>query len=228
MAKGALRCIAITFLIAAAAIPAAAVTDVIPCVVGNKWEYDSVKLLRASILYQGQPISGMRDASSGSSVYQVLSVDDAKSSPVVYNYRETTRMLSVNADQPDVDTTDLRITNDNGKLRILTTDHRSSQDDKPEKQVYDPPLLYFIRGAASGKPWNVGEMRDGDTKSFTTAHSAGKETITVPGGTFKDCLKVVYSSDELSGTMGSLGQDVQCDRRQKPGHILDCRRCRRG
>ncbi len=73
--------------------------------------------------------------------------------------------------------------------------------DDPDRQTYDPPLLYFDKNASEGKPWDVGTMRDKDVNSSSKAAVVGKETVTVPAGTFKDCTKVIYSSESFTGTM---------------------------
>lgn len=188
-------------LFAALALPSFAAPEILPCAVGNKWEYENVKLLRASVQFQGKAIATMRDASSGTSVYEVASMEPG-SSPAAYGYIETTQMRSTKGGESDNDRTELRVTFDESGLRILSTNRESSRDKESEKQTYDPPLLYYVSSAAAaGKSWDVGAMRDGDTRSFISARGAGRETVTVPAGTFKDCLKVIYSSDDVSGTM---------------------------
>ncbi|MGB9619688.1 MAG: hypothetical protein ACPL7K_04705, partial [Armatimonadota bacterium] len=68
-------------------------------------------------------------------------------------------------------------------------------------QTYDPPLLYYTGDADRGVSWEVGVMREREITNPVTARGAGRETVTVPAGTFKDCLKVVYWGDRISGTM---------------------------
>lgn len=181
------------------ALPAQA-AEIIPCAVGNKWEYDTVKLLRASVVHQGKVLSAMRETSSGKSVYEVVA-EDTNTSPVVYDYRETNHMWPTDGGKSDTNTTQLRITAGEDGLRIISTRKEHSSEDKPETETYDPPLLYFSKLAEAGKTWDVGTMRDGETKNPVSARGAGRETVTVPAGTFRDCLKVVYSGDQISGTV---------------------------
>jgi len=181
------------------ALPASA-TDIIPCAVGNRWEYDTVKLLRASVVHQGKVLSAMRETSSGKSVYEIVS-EDAKASPVVYDYRETNYLWPTGGGKGDTNTTQLRITTGEDGLRIISTHQERSGEDKPETQTYDPPLLYFSKLAEAGKSWDVGTMRDGETRNPISARGAGRETVTVPAGTFRNCLKVVYSGDQISGVV---------------------------
>jgi hypothetical protein len=172
----------------------------IPCAVGNKWEYDTVKLVRADVLMAGKLMSGFRDTSSGTSVYEVVGVD-GKASPAVYNYKESTRMWSTRGGEPDSDTSELKITSDAGAVRILSSYSDSSGEKKPDKQTYEPPLFYFTKDATGGKSWEVGAMREREVKNLISGRGAGSETVTVPAGTFKDCLKVIYSGDQITGTM---------------------------
>ena len=195
--------IVISVTLAALAIPALAAPEIIPCAVGNKWDYDVVKVLRASITYQGQPMATLDDASSGSSTYSVTSTEASAGAPV-FDYSEATD-LSSNSGNSESDKLDMRISPDKAGLKILNS-VREVAEDKPDTQSYDPPLLYYPADAAPGKSWNVGVMRDGDTKSVLNAKITGKETITVPAGTFKDCLKVIYISDDISGTMDMWGK----------------------
>ena len=188
----------------AAATPALAAYDIIPTAVGNKWEYDTVKILHASVMYQGKQMSEMRDASYGSSVYEVLSAD-AKA-PGVVNYVEKTTTWSVNGGDADTNKTEIRLATDDAGLKIMATTSDPSNGSKPETQSYDPALLYFVRGAEAGKSWDVGTMRDGESINPMTAKAAGRETVTVPAGTFKNCLKVVYSGDNIAGTMDMWGK----------------------
>ena len=182
-----------------AATTVSAAVEIIPCVVGNKWDYDCYKVIRANVQFQGHTLAYMNDASSGSSVYQVVS-SEAKSAPPVFSYTESTDMESVHG-VTDSDKTELKLMIDKAGLKILSSVSESSDEKDPDKQTYDPPLLYFGSNADNGKSWDVGTMRDRDTKTYVTARGVGRETVTVPAGTFKNCLKVVYTSDEVSGTM---------------------------
>ncbi len=188
----------IVIALCAVQLPVAA-ADILPTAVGNRWEYACVKLIRATIAHSGRTVASMRDASSGRAVYEIVSVDDSTGRPV-YDYHETSKMTSVGG-ATDTDKDKLKITRDDKGLRVLEIHQKSSNDDEPDHQVYDPPLLYYANGGGAGKSWELGTVREGDTSSVVTARTVGTETVTVPAGTFKDCLKVMYSSDEVSGTI---------------------------
>lgn len=176
-----------------------AATDIIPCEVGNKWQYDCYKVIRGQVTFKGKQMGSMDSSSFGSSVYEVLSVD-GKSAQPIYSYRETTDTSSEGS-EPDHDQTDLQIRNDATGQYILSSYRTGSGMDAPDKQQYDKPLLYYVRGATPGKEWIIGVMRDEDTQVPMSAKAVGRETVTVPAGTFKNCLKVVYTSDTMSGTV---------------------------
>lgn len=178
---------------------ASADLTMVPTEPGNRWEFEVVKLLRARITYEGKTVATLKDPASGSAVYEVVSAD-SKQTPPVYDYRESVDLMSTNGHN-DTRTTRLNIVNEDGDVKILSTVRESSGEKNPDKQSYDPPLFYYSKGAANGQSWDVGEMRDGETRSATTARGAGRETVTVPAGTFKDCLKVIYTSDSAAGTI---------------------------
>jgi hypothetical protein len=202
-------------VLVALAAPVLAAPNPIICTPGNKWEYDRWKLLNASIQIGGRTVATMHDASSGSSVYEVLSQEEG-TSLAVYDYRETQNMKSTNGGTSD-NKSDLRITSGDDGLRVLSITEDSSSEKEPDRQTYDPPLFYFNSAAVSGKSWEVGMMKSGDIKSFVYAKGAGRETVTVPAGTFKDCLKVVYSSDDISGTIDMWGKSFTINSGKRRG-----------
>jgi len=185
--------------------PAASATDMIPCAIGNRWEFDCVKLVRGTISMQGKSLADLYDPQQGTTIYEITGVD-ANAKPVVYDYQESTFMKSV-AGRSETEKVQIKLTSEDGVLRVVSTYRETSGEDGPEKQVYNPPLTYFMRDLAeTGKGWDVGTMRDGDTFSPASARGAGRETVIVPAGTFKDCLKVIFSSDQLTGSVDIMGK----------------------
>lgn len=183
----------------ALALPVLAAVDIIPCVVGNKWTYDCYKMYTGDIRYQGKSMNKMSDTSFGLSTYEVLAMD--KSTPPIYEYREITKMNSSSGGPESNEQVDLRITNDEAGQHVMSSSQSSTSMEKSDRQDYDPALMYFSSDTAVGKQWTVGNMREESTLIPMTAKVVGKETVTVPAGTFKDCLRVVYSSDAISGTV---------------------------
>ncbi len=183
-------------LLAFFVVPCHAAYEMIYAVPGSRWEYECYKTISGVIHIQGRTMATLDDASFGSSVYEVLAPEEGK--PNVFNYKETTKLRSVKGNE---ESSEVSIKFIADGIKILSTVVESSSDKQPDEQVYDPPLNYYIKDPAQGKSWDVGEMRDEKTKTYMKARIAGKETVTVPAGTFKDCLRVVYSSDNVSGTI---------------------------
>lgn len=191
------------FVLTAVVFPVAvwAGTTPIPCSVGNRWEYDVVKLTRASLLFDGRTLSAFSDASYGNAVYEVIGADE-KTNPVVYNYRETVRTWSTSGGEPHHETSELKITSENDNLHVFAIYAESSGEEEPDQQTYNPPLFYYSASDATAlRSWTVGVMRERDASCDLTARGSGRETVTVPAGTFKDCLRVVYSGENVAGVM---------------------------
>jgi hypothetical protein len=60
--------------------------------------------------------------------------------------------------------------------------------------LYQPALLYLKSSAHPGEAWTVGTQKNVGFDLPTTAVMEVPETVTVPAGTFTNCLKVVYKS----------------------------------
>ena len=187
-------------VLAILAIPALATPDIVPLAAGNKWEFDCVKLVRATVRLDDKPMANMRDTSSGNSTYEVVSMDENAGKPV-WKYTESTELASNSSSAEDTQDTELKVAMDGGWLKILSSLNNQPGEKQPDKQTYEPPLTYYPSDPTVGKAWEVGVMRDETTSTPVSAKVVGKETVTVPAGTFKDCLKVVYSSDEITGTI---------------------------
>jgi len=189
----------IVFALTLVSAAAMASYDIIPCVVGNKWTYDCYKVYTGDVRFQGKSMNKINDASYGTSTYEVLAMD--KSQPPVYDYKETTQTSSSTGGSDSTDQVDLRLSSDDAGQHVISSYQTSTGMDSPDRQDYDPSLLYFPKDTSVGKTWTVGNMREENTLIPMTAKVVGKETVTVPAGTFKDCLRVVYSCDNISGTV---------------------------
>lgn len=187
-------------LLAILAVPAFAAPEIMPLAAGNKWEFGCVKLQRAEVRLENRLLGSLRDAGSGKSIYEVVSVDENGGKPV-WKYTESTEMVSTSSPGDDTQKTELNVANDGVWLKILSSVNEQSGENQPDKQTYEPPLMYYPNDAAVGRAWEVGSMRDDSTSTPVSAKIVGKETVTVPAGTFKDCLKIVYSGDEITGTI---------------------------
>ena len=171
-----------------------------PCAVGNRWEYDTVRVQNAQVKLGETIASASREVQSGNSVYSVTGyLTDA-----VYDYQELVT-LSNPAGKTQTDKTLIKFGVGNKGLEIHSTVNESSSDSAPVEQKYIPPLFYFAANADKGKPWNVGAFKDRNLSEPFKAKSGGRENVTVPAGTFNNCLKVIYSSDGASGTFEAAG-----------------------
>lgn len=175
-------------------------TGPIPCTVGNKWEFDSVKMIRGHVEYKDQKIMEMFDTSSGKAVYEVTSVNNG-----VFQYKETTNTKSTVSGRSSAESTEMKMTKDGDELKVLDTISSAGEGD-PDVQKFDPPLLYWIKDAAKGKSWDVGMLHSSGGDEPLSAKIVGTETVTVLAGTFKDCTKVVYTSSADKGSLEMMGQ----------------------
>lgn len=199
--KKAILLISLAILIAAAQCYA---YEIIPCSAGNKWEYDSYKVLKVRIILQGNMVGGVNDVSQGTSVYEVLGIDKLG----VVDYQEKRTFTSTKGDSFS-DKISIKLKDDISGLLINSTYSESDSDTQGETQTYNPPLKYFIKDAAKGKAWDVGVMRDSEIQSPTNAKAVDLETVTVPAGTFKNCLKVVYYADKPIGKLDILDKKFE-------------------
>jgi DUF3108-like len=80
-----------------------------------------------------------------------------------------------------------------------------------DMNLYQPPLLYLKSSAGAGETWKVGMQMSMGTELSTMATVQGTETVTVPAGTFSNCLKVVYRSvvEKLPGNLLLESGNVQ-------------------
>ena len=77
--------------------------------------------------------------------------------------------------------------------------------------LYQPPLLFLNSSARPGDSWTVGKQKNMGADLSTVATMGSPETITVPAGTFSNCLKIVHTStvDNLNGEARVESGNVQ-------------------
>lgn len=66
---------------------------------------------------------------------------------------------------------------------------------------YSTPLVYLRPGLKPGDTWTVGTQAVMGLTLLTSAKVEGTDTVTVPAGTFTDCVRVNYQSDKVTGTL---------------------------
>ena len=66
---------------------------------------------------------------------------------------------------------------------------------------YSAPVLNFKSSVGSHGAWDVGVAPSGGILGTVKARTEGFEDVTVPAGTFKNCLKLVTMSSDISGPL---------------------------
>jgi hypothetical protein len=66
-------------------------------------------------------------------------------------------------------------------------------------EQYETPVFLMKLPVQAGQRWSVGTMRSQGLSLPTSASVSGPETVTVPAGTYKECLKVTYQHTSVSG-----------------------------
>ncbi len=189
-----LRSLIISLIILLTAVQVSAY-ELFPCAVGNRWEYETVRVQNAQMKVGDAVASTSREVQSGLSVYQVV----AGPADGVYDYQELVT-LTDSSGKTQTDKTLIKFSLDSKGLYLNSIVNQSSNDSSPVTQEYTPPLFYFSANADKGKPWDVGVFRDKALTEPFKAKSAGRENVVVPAGVFNNCLKLIYSSEGASGT----------------------------
>ena len=197
-------------LLAAGATPAFCASEqkaAMPLAVGNRWEYSVIEMGIMSVEMDGESRSAETQA-EGTCVDEIVGVKERRSNgDIVYEHRSVTKAESPSDEQAMELTVDtLMLVSEKG-ISVLARKAAGMEDLFSGKWVeYDPPLVMFGAAMSPGKKWKIGNDRDGGLRMPIFAQVAGYETVTVPAGTFKDCLKVHIVCSRITGTMGS-GKD---------------------
>ena len=189
-------------LVAAVITPAHAVDirSVIPYTVGNRWEY-SVTEMDITSFGEGISSKSTESFAKGNSVTEVVSIKEQRSNDeAVYLERETEKLNPVLNTQPSTIVSEsLVMTSPKG---FFSTAERSSDMDgnlRSKWQRYNPPLLAFNGDLTPGKAWEIGTAKEEGAVMPMKAQVLGIETVTVPAGTFKDCIKVCAYTGTITG-----------------------------
>lgn len=178
-----------------------------PLAVGNKWEY-SVSQIGVMTMDDGENSRAAQTSSAGTCVEEVLAVKERRpNGDAVFEHRSTTNTQEgENSEAKESVMDSLLLTSKDG---IFITASKSSGLDgllTNEWVNYQPPLMIYRIGMKAGTKWNVGTVREGKLRMPMMAKVVGTESVTVPAGTFADCLKMYVTCSKVSGTMGS-GED---------------------
>lgn len=179
-----------------------------PLAVGNKWEY-SVTQNGIMSVSDGDKSKSTEIRSTGSSVEEITGIKERRpNGDVVYEDLLTTKTskgINVEATGSTVESLLMK-----SKDGICILGSKSTGMDgllTGEWVHYSPPLVMYGSGLEAGTKWKIGTVREGKLTMPMFAQVAGTESVTVPAGTFDDCLKVFITCSHVSGTMGS-GNDT--------------------
>lgn len=183
-------------------------TQLIPLAVGNKWEYSLTQVGVMSISDGRGNAQSVGTESEGVCVEEVLSIKEVRpNGDTVYEYRSSTRTeAGINTEAEEQVEDSLVIAGKKGILVLASKVTVGSDLFTGEWEEYDPPLVMYDSGLAAGKKWKIGTIRQEDLRMPLEGYVHGRETVTVPAGTFTDCLKVYVTCSRLSGSMG-FGED---------------------
>ncbi len=180
----------------------------VPLAVGNRWEY-SVTQTGVMSVSEGDKSRSAQMSTTGTCVEEVTGVKERRpNGDVVYVDVLTTKMeKGINAAASESTVESLLMRSKDG-IYILGS-KSSGMDGLLSNQWvnYNPPLAMYGSGLKTGKKWKIGTVREGKLTMPMYAQVAGIESITVPAGTFDDCLKIHITCNKVRGTMGS-GSDT--------------------
>lgn len=175
-----------------------------PLAVGNKWEY-SISHIGVMTMDDGENSRAAQMSSEGTCVEEVLAVKERRpNGDAVFEHRSITNTQEgENSEARESVMDSLLLTSKDG---IFITASKSSGLGgmlTDEWVSYQPPLMIYGPGMKAGAKWSVGTVREGKLRMPMMARAVGTESVTVPAGTFADCLKIYVTCSKVSGTMGS-------------------------
>lgn len=196
-------------LIVGTALPVCAAGDrsAMPLAVGNRWEYAVFEIGVVSV-GEGASSRSVLTQSRGTCVEEVVSLKERRpNGDLVYEHRSFTQIeAGLNTDPSEL-TVESRVLASKDGIAILASKASGLDDVFTDQWVeYDPPLVIFGAGLSPGEKWEIGTVTEGDLHMPMQAQVVGRETVTVPAGTFRDCLKIHVTCSRITGTMGS-GED---------------------
>lgn len=190
------------------AADAKSVPSAVPLAVGNRWEY-SITQTGVMSVSEGEKSKSAQMSTSGTCVEEVTGVKERRpNGDVVYTDVLTTRMeKGINSAASESVVESQLMTSKSG---VFILGSKSSGMDgllSGQWVNYNPPLVMCSAGLKQGTKWKMGTVREGKLTMPMYAQVAGTESVTVPAGTFDDCLKVHITCNKVRGTMGS-GNDT--------------------
>ena len=180
----------------------------VPLAVGNKWEY-SVTQNGVMSVSDGEKSESTEIRSTGSCVEEITGVKERRpNGDVVYEDRQTTKTeKGINVEASGSTVESLLMKSKDGTYILGSKSTGMGGLLTGEWVRYNPPLVIYGSGLKAGKKWKIGTIREGKLTMPMYAQVAGTESVTVPAGTFDECVKLFITCNRVSGIMGS-GNDT--------------------
>jgi len=174
-----------------------------PLAVGNRWEY-SVAKYGVMSFGEGEASRSAPMSAKGTCIEEVISVKEQRKDGPVYEYRSTTKMEAGVRMKPSTLIEDMLMQASKSGILVLASKARDLGDKfSDEWEKYDPSLILYASDMKPGTKWKVGTVREDNLRMPMEAEVVGTESVTVPAGTFPNCLKLYVTCSRVTGTVGS-------------------------
>jgi hypothetical protein len=175
----------------------------VPLSVGNKWEY-AISSMGVMSIEDSEGSKSFPTKGKGHSTEEVTGVRERRANgDVVYEYQENTTLEPGDGSGTKHTVMESLLMDSRDGIFMLSSKVTGLGQVTSGKWVdYDPPLRMYGSGMVPGNKWYMGTIHEDDVTLPMTVTVDGKETVTVPAGSFKDCLKLYVSCDRVTGSMG--------------------------
>jgi len=168
---------------------------------GDRREY-AVSMIGVMSFQKGGESKSGEMSSQGRSVESVEAIKPGSGGQQVYEYRTETHMaVGANTHARHTVAEEKRIVTPKGVEVVATRMSDEGGVLSGKWESYDPPLLLYKAGAKPGTAWQTGTVREGDIRIPGNVRVMGYETVAVPAGEFRKCLKLCIMTDKVSGTV---------------------------
>ncbi|MCS6862084.1 MAG: hypothetical protein NZT92_17405 [Abditibacteriales bacterium] len=175
-----------------------------PSTKGSKWTYES--LTKAVVNVGGMEINIVD--TKGTTTEEVTGDSEEVKEPKGVMVRRSVQSEKgiVNGQDGQMDVTEATHVGWNGEWLML---YQQKIEGLPGRatiaEKYNPPLRLLKKTLKEGDTWEVGTLRQEKLSMPARAKVAAFEDVTVPAGTFKQCLKLVREVTEPTGQVEGGG-----------------------
>lgn len=175
-----------------------------PLTKGSKWTYESAT--KAVVKVGGMEITVVD--TKGTTTEEIMADSEEVKDPkgVMVQRSVKSEKGIVNGQDGQMDVTETVHVGWNGEWLAL---HQQKTEGVPGRaantEKYNPPLRLLKKTLKEGEVWEVGTLRQEKLSMPMRAKVAAFEDVTVPAGTFKQCLKLVQEVTEPTGQVEGGG-----------------------